>query len=357
MAGLTLTRATRRFGAGRAAVDAVTLDVPDGELLAVLGPSGCGKTTLLRLVAGFERIDEGEIRLGGDLVSASGLHVPPEERRVGVVFQSYALWPHMSVKRNAGYALEVRGVKGAEYDRRVAAALQTVGLTDFAERHPASLSGGQRQRVALARCLAMEPKLVLLDEPLANLDVHLRHAMQDEFAEFHRATRATMLYVTHDQAEALALADRVAVMDGGRVVQLADPQALYREPATSMVAGFIGRGAVVPGKVLEAERSGKAAVELLGVRATLRAPKGTIPGPAQVLLRPEGLQPATNGGLAVTVRRVTYQGAQNELELAPAALPDVTLRWLAAPGVTPRSGTTLRLALTDGWVIPGDIAC
>ena len=352
MAGLSLSRATRRFAVGSAAVDAVTLDVPDGEFLAVLGPSGCGKTTLLRMVAGFERVDEGEIRLGGDLVSASGLHVPPEERRVGVVFQSYALWPHMTVKRNAGYALEVRGVKGAEYDRRVGAALLTVGLTDYAERRPASLSGGQRQRVALARCLAMEPKMVLLDEPLANLDVHLRHAMQDEFAEFHRATRATMLYVTHDQAEALALADRVAVMDGGRVVQLADPQTLYRQPATSMVAGFIGRGAVVPGKVLEAERGGKAAVELLGVRAELRAPKGATPGPAQVLLRPEGLQPASNGGIAVAVRRVTYQGAANAVELAPAAASGETLHWLWPPGTSPVVGDSLRIAITDGWVIP-----
>jgi iron(III) transport system ATP-binding protein len=354
VAGLTLRRATRRFGAGRAAVDAVDLEVADGEFLAVLGPSGCGKTTLLRLVAGFERLDAGEILLGGEKVSGPGLHVPPEERRVGVVFQSYALWPHMTVKRNVGYALEVRGVKGAEYARRVGAALATVGLSEFAERRPASLSGGQRQRVALARCLAMEPRLVLLDEPLANLDVHLRAAMQDEFAEFHRATRATMLYVTHDQAEALALADRVAVMDGGRLVQLADPKTLYREPATAMVAGFIGKGAVVPGKVLEAERGGTAPVEVLGVRATLRAAKRTAPGAAHVLLRPEDLAPAAGGGgIAVTVKRAIYQGAQNEIELVPAAAPGEMLLWQAPPGASPKVGDTLRLAVLEGWVIPG----
>jgi iron(III) transport system ATP-binding protein len=355
VAGLKLVRATRRFGAGRAAVDAVDLEVGDGEFLAVLGPSGCGKTTLLRLVAGFERIDDGEIVLGGEKVSGPGLHAPPEERRVGVVFQSYALWPHMTVKRNVGYALEVRGVKGAEYGRRVDAALRTVGLAEFAERRPASLSGGQRQRVALARCLAMEPRLVLLDEPLANLDVHLRAAMQDEFAEFHRTTRATMLYVTHDQAEALALADRVAVMDGGRLVQLADPKTLYREPATEMVAGFIGKGALVPARVLEAEHGGTASVEVLGVRATLRARRGTAPGPAKVLLRPEDLMLAAGGGgIAATVKRVIYQGAQNELELVPDTAPEEMLFWLTSPGASPRQGGTLRLTVMDGWVIPGD---
>jgi len=259
----------------------------------------------------------------------------------------------MTVKRNVGYALEVRGVKGPDYDRRVGAALETVGLSEFAERRPASLSGGQRQRVALARCLAMEPRLVLLDEPLANLDVHLRAAMQDEFAEFHRTTRATMLYVTHDQAEALALADRVAVMDAGRLVQLADPKTLYREPATVMVAGFIGKGAVVPAKVLEAERGGTAPVEVLGVRAALRAAKSTAPGPAQVLLRPEDLAPAVGGdGIAVTIKRAIYQGAQNELELAPETAGDMLLYWLAAPDAAPRPGAVMRLAVTGGWVIP-----
>ncbi|MGQ0677947.1 MAG: ABC transporter ATP-binding protein, partial [Rhodospirillales bacterium] len=257
-----------------------------------------------------------------------------------------------TVKRNVGYSLEVRGVKGADYNRRVGAALATVGLVEFAERRPASLSGGQRQRVALARCLAMEPKLVLLDEPLANLDVHLRAAMQDEFAEFHRATRATMLYVTHDQAEALALADRVAVMDMGRLVQLADPKTLYHEPATAMVAGFIGRGAVVPARVLEPERAGTATVDVLGARAVVRAPAGTASGPAEVLLRPEGLAPSAGDGVAATVKRVIYQGAQNAVELTPSAAPGVMLHWLCPPGQSPRAGDALVLKIADGWVIP-----
>jgi iron(III) transport system ATP-binding protein len=352
VAGLTLAGATRRFSADRAAVDRVDLDVKDGEFLAVLGPSGCGKTTLLRLVAGFERLDEGAIRLGDMLVADATTHVPPEERRVGVVFQSYALWPHMSVARNVGYALEVRGLRGQEYRRRVEAALKTVGLTDFAERRPASLSGGQRQRVALARCLAMEPRLVLLDEPLANLDVHLRHAMQDEFAAFHRTTGATMLYVTHDQAEALALADRVAVMDGGRLVQLAEPRTLYREPATEMVAGFIGKGRVVPARVIEPHSGGRAVVDVLGARAILRAPDSAMPGPARVLLRPEDLALAAAEGVAATVKRTIYQGAENAIELVPAAAPAEMLLWFAPPMASPKPGETVRLKVTDGWVIP-----
>jgi iron(III) transport system ATP-binding protein len=352
VAGLTLERATRRFSAGRAAVDQVDIKVEDGEFLAVLGPSGCGKTTLLRLVAGFEKLDEGTIHLGDALVAGPAMHLPPEERRVGVVFQSYALWPHMSVARNVGYALEVRGLRGDEYKRRVHAAMQTVGLAEFAERRPASLSGGQRQRVALARCLAMEPRLVLLDEPLANLDVHLRHAMQDEFADFHRTTGATMLYVTHDQAEALALADRVAVMDGGKLVQLADPRTLYREPASEMVASFIGKGAVVPATVIEPRGNGQALVEVLGARATLRVPPSVTQGPARALLRPEDLVLSGAEGIAATVKRAIYQGAQNAIELSPVAAPQEMLLWLAPPMASPAQGETVRLSVIDGWVIP-----
>ncbi|MGL5117187.1 MAG: ABC transporter ATP-binding protein, partial [Beijerinckiaceae bacterium] len=235
MAGLKLEGVTRRFGAHRA-VDGVSLDVKDGEFIAILGPSGCGKTTLLRLVAGFDPVDEGEIRIGDSLVSGGGRHLPPEERRVGIVFQSYALWPHMSVRENVEYALKVQRISRVVREKRVATALATVGLTELAGRKPALLSGGQRQRVALARCLAMEPALVLLDEPLANLDVHLRASMEEEFADFHKRTGTTMFYITHDQAEAMALADRIAVMDKGRLLQVAEPATLFRQPADATVA-------------------------------------------------------------------------------------------------------------------------
>ena len=229
MASLDVRGLTKRFGR-MAAVDRVDLSVRDREFVALLGPSGCGKTTLLRLFAGFEVPDEGELALEGVTVSRAGWALPPEDRRIGMVFQSYALWPHMSVAENVGFSLRVRGMAAEERRKRVAEALDLVGLADFASRRPAQLSGGQRQRVALARCMAMRPALVLLDEPLANLDPHLREAMQSEFRRLHREIGATFVYVTHDQAEAMALADRIVVMDRGRIEQIGEPQQIYREP-------------------------------------------------------------------------------------------------------------------------------
>ncbi len=245
MARLTIDRVDKSFGAFRA-LDDVSLEVADGEFMAILGPSGCGKTTLLRQIAGFDKLDAGRILIGETVVSAVHRHVPPERRRIGIVFQSYALWPHMTVAENVAYGLTVAGIRDPERSRRVAAALTLVELDGFAERRPALLSGGQRQRVALARCLVTEPSLVLLDEPLANLDVNLRASMEDEFARFHARTGTTMIYITHDQAEAMALADRIAVMDKGRLLQVATPSQLYREPADETVAGFIGEGMVLP---------------------------------------------------------------------------------------------------------------
>jgi iron(III) transport system ATP-binding protein len=357
VARLILEDVTKRFGPSDRvppAVDRVDLTVADGEFLAVLGPSGSGKTTLLRLVAGFERPDAGLIRLGDTTVSGPGRHVPPEHRRVGVVFQSYALWPHMTVGRNVGYPLEVRGIRAAEYDRRVAAALATVGLTGLEARRPAELSGGQRQRVALARCLVMEPSVVLLDEPLANLDVHLRAALQDEFLAFHRASRATLLYITHDQAEAMALADRIAVMDAGRLVQVAPAAMLYREPATSMVARFVGRGAVVPGTVLGSPRDGLAPVEVFGHPTRLRARPGHPCGPAEVCLRTESLRVAgaDEPALATRARRATYQGGRTLVELEVARAPEVRLTLSLPPETAPAPGTAVRVAVDDGWVLP-----
>ncbi len=360
MAGLHVKGVTKRFGA-LAAVDRVDLDLGQGEFLAVLGPSGCGKTTLLRLVAGFETPDEGAISIGGREVAGNGVDVPPEERRVGIVFQSYALWPHMDVRRNVGYPLEVAGVRGAEYAARVGAALATVGLDGLGERRPAHLSGGQRQRVALARCLVMEPALVLLDEPLANLDVHLRAAMLDEFASFHDKTGATMVYITHDQAEAMTLADRIAVMDDGRVQQIATPRALYREPATAMVGAFIGQGTMVHARVLAPAgdgpvQEGWAEVELLGLTARLRCPPGQIPGEALVCLRPESLEPAasgTPGTLTARIMRATYKGGRIEIDARAEAAPEISLRLHVADGMRVRADERLALRIVDGWVIPG----
>jgi iron(III) transport system ATP-binding protein len=353
MARLSLEHVVKAFGAHRA-LDDVSLDVRDGELIAILGPSGCGKTTLLRQVAGFDKLDAGRIAIGEETVSAPDCHVPPERRRIGIVFQSYALWPHMSVAENVAYGLTVAGVPAAERTRRVAAALAQVELEGYGERPPALLSGGQRQRVALARCLVTEPSLVLLDEPLANLDVHLRASMEDEFARFHARTGTTMVYITHDQREAMALADRIAVMDRGRVLQLATPSQLYREPADATVASFIGAGMVVPVQVEAVDGTGTCRVDALGMPMRMRCAAGTRPGAARACLRAQDLALAPPGvpALAARIERAIYQGGHFRLELACIADDSVRLHMSAPEPFAPPSDGVLSIVAGDGWVIP-----
>ncbi len=354
MSALVLSHVSKRFatahGVKVAAVADISLDVADGELVALLGASGCGKSTLLRLVAGFETADAGTIRLGGRTVSGPDAHVPPEERKVGIVFQSYALWPHMDVAHNVGYALDVAGIKGEAWRGRVEAALATVGLSGYERRRPAELSGGQRQRVALARCLAMDPAIVLLDEPLANLDVHLRASMLEAFAEFHAATKATMLYVTHDQAEAMALADRIAVMSEGKIVQFADPRTLYREPATAEIGAFVGRGTILDVSVREVEGT-RARVDLYGADFLVRARPGQKTGPAKLCLRPEDMGIAERG-FSARIVRAAYTGGFWDVEAFPLAAPLASLRLTLPDALTPQPGATLTLGLRDGWVVP-----
>jgi len=356
MAGLGLDRVVKQFGSF-VAVNEVSLDIRDGEFLAVLGPSGCGKTTILRLIAGFERVSRGTIRLGEHVVSSEEEHMPPERRRVGVVFQSYALWPHMNVGENVGYPLRVAGLRREQRSRRVAQALETVGLTGFGDRRPADLSGGQRQRVALARCLVMDPQIVLLDEPLANLDTHLRGAMQREFDEYHRRTGTTMLYITHDQAEAMELADRVAVMSQGRVVQIAPPSQLYREPASRMVAEFVGQASVVEGDVWTAAEAGRVRARVLGRECLLRAaPEQPPQQAAAICLRPDdvSVRPAVAGDAAGTgvVRRMTYKGGYFSLEIEPVNAPGRMLKLNVQEPCSIEVGGRLAVDIRDGWVIP-----
>jgi iron(III) transport system ATP-binding protein len=353
VAGLSVRDAVKTFGTFRA-LDRVSLEVRDGEFLAVLGPSGCGKTTLLRLVAGFDQLDGGAVAIGGRVVSDAGTHVPPEERRVGIVFQSYALWPHMSVDENVGYPLRVARVPRAERRRRVADALALVGLSGYGERRPAQLSGGQRQRVALARCLIMAPSLVLLDEPLANLDVHLRAAMEDEFADFHRRTGTTMIYITHDQAEAMALADRIAVMDQGRLMQLASPSELFREPATEMVARFIGEGVVMPAELREAA-GGRCTARVLGLDVPMRCRPDQRPtAAAKACLRTRELRFVAEDapGIPAAVRRITYQGGFFRIEVAPEADPTLLLTLQAPEPFARQPGEAVRIGVEGGWIIP-----
>jgi len=354
VARLTIEKLTKSFGDIRA-LDDVTIEVNDGEFMAILGPSGCGKTTLLRQIAGFDKLDAGRISIGDAEVSALERHVPPEKRRIGIVFQSYALWPHMTVAENIAYGLTVAGVRNPERLRRVQDALASVELDGFGERRPGTLSGGQRQRVALARCLVTEPALVLLDEPLANLDVHLRAAMEDEFSRFHTRTGTTMLYITHDQAEAMALADRIAVMDKGRVLQVASPSQLYREPADATVAGFIGEGMVVPVDVLAVNGDGTCCADLYGHRVRMRcALTQKTTSTARACLRASDLRMVEPSapGVRARVARAIYQGGYFRLEAHVEAHPEASLHLTAPEPFTVAADTAIQLQVADGWVIP-----
>ncbi|WP_435100863.1 ABC transporter ATP-binding protein [Arhodomonas sp. AD133] len=307
MADLMLDNVSKRFGE-RAAVHGLSLSIGRGEFVALLGPSGCGKSTTLRLLAGFETLTAGAISLGGRRLADATRHEPPERRNMAMVFQSYALWPHMSVADNVGYPLKLRRVKGPDYRARVRRALETVELSELAERRPEALSGGQRQRVALARCLVTEPAVVLLDEPLANLDRHLRSAMEEHFRVFHQRTGATMLYVTHDQAEAMSLADRIAVMHDGELAQWTTPQALYRQPRSEWVARFIGQGSIL-------HLPGGQAGEVLGRETLMQLAATEKAGVATpVLVRPEHVRLGTDG-MTARVERCIFRGERYEVSL------------------------------------------
>jgi iron(III) transport system ATP-binding protein len=245
---VSLDHLSKHFATEKAVND-VSLVVAQGEFVTLLGPSGCGKTTTLRCIAGLERPDGGEIRIGGDVVASAerGVYLNPEDRNIGMVFQSYAVWPHMTVFDNVAYGLRVRRAPSAVIKARTTRALELVGLGHLAERYATMLSGGQRQRVALARAIVYEPRVVLFDEPLSNLDAKLREQMRVELVRLQREVGITSLYVTHDQSEALVMSDRVVVMDKGVIQQIGDPQTIYARPANSFVANFIGVANLMPG--------------------------------------------------------------------------------------------------------------
>src|SRR4051794_9492214 len=244
-ADLRLEGLTKSFGKLRV-IDEVSLHVPAGTMVALIGPSGCGKTTTLRMVAGLERPDRGTIAVGGTVIMDGERSVPPESRAMGMVFQSYALWPHMTVAQNVGYGLKRKRVPRPDIQDKVREVLELVGMTPYAERYPGQLSGGQQQRVALARAIAVEPRTLLFDEPLSNLDAVLREQMRFELRALQRKLGITGVYVTHSQDEALVLSDQVAVMRAGRVVQTGRPDEVYDTPRTEFVARFIGLANILP---------------------------------------------------------------------------------------------------------------
>ncbi|MEP2718350.1 ABC transporter ATP-binding protein [Pseudophaeobacter sp.] len=347
MADITLNAVEKHFD-GTPALQAITAQIEDGEFVALLGPSGCGKSTLLRLLAGFDAPTRGQISIGAREVAnaATNSSVPPEQRNIGFVFQSYALWPHMTVRRNVSFALEVRGLSKADQALHADAALEATGLTSFADRMPADLSGGQRQRVALARCLVSDPEAVLLDEPLANLDVALRATMQQVFLDFHQRTVATMVYVTHDQAEAMAMADRIAVMAEGRIVQFDTPEALYNCPNNRFVAGFVGEGTVLP--ICEARiGDGGSSARLFGVEIAVRTRDEQ---PNLLCLRPEDITLCKTGDLRARVLRSTYLGGRYRLTLQTSCGAEL----LVTSRVRHSVGDQLGLAIGTPWAFYED---
>ena len=342
VARVELDRVSKVFPDGTRAVDAISLGIEDGEFIVLVGPSGCGKTTALRMVAGLEEISQGMIRIGERVVN----HVPSRDRDIAMVFQSYALYPHLSVYENIAFGLRVKKVKKEEIDRRVKEAARILDLEPFLKRKPRALSGGQRQRVAMGRAIVRQPQAFLMDEPLSNLDAKLRVQMRREIARLHHTLGATMLYVTHDQAEAMTLGDRVVVMRDGRVQQVDAPLAVYRVPRNTFVAGFIGsppmnllEGAIVAdGGLRFVTKNGALTVPLPAAwRAALGGPRPIILG-----VRPEDVRadPAVGTGLRARVDLVEPLG-QELLIYASAGGQELTAR--VAPGVRAEVGAEILL--------------
>ncbi len=304
MALVHLENVSKRFTSDHPpAADRLSFSLESGRILALLGPSGCGKTTTLRLIAGFEMPDEGRIAIAGQTVADAErrVHIEPEARGVGVVFQDYALFPHLTVTQNVGFGLE-RSSRG-DRRARVAQILDLVGLTDFAERYPHELSGGQQQRVAVARALAPEPALVLLDEPFSNLDADLRAQMRDEVEKVLRATGTTAIFVTHDQEEAFTIADQVGVLNHGRLEQLEAPEVIYHHPATPFVAEFVGAADFLPGVV-----TAEGIVTEIGVFGLNAGAPGDR---VRVMIRPDDVDFMPDpAGDAVIIRRY-FRGSEN----------------------------------------------
>src|ERR1700761_3829575 len=301
---ITARNLVKAFGADSRVVDDVSFAIAPGEMFFLLGPSGCGKTTVLRMLAGFLEPDSGEILFGERRING----VAPQDRNTAMVFQNYAIWPHLTVFENVAYGPRAR--KLPEMEKRVAEALRVARLEDLAQRKPAQLSGGQQQRVALARALAVDPGLILLDEPLSNLDARLRLELRGELKRIHAETRTTCLYVTHDQEEALSLADRIAVMNKGRIEQVGTPREIYEKPANEFTARFMGE------------------LNVVAAESPLAA---ALRGPAQrrIAFRPEAAQ-LGGEGIAATVKHATYLGSKTELQVAVATGETLKL-WTTVP--------------------------
>ena len=345
-ASIEISRLVKRFGP-LTAVDAVDLSIPAGEFFALLGPSGSGKTTILMSIAGFDFPDSGSIHVGGRDVT----FLPPQKRELGMVFQRYTLFPHMSVAENVAFPLKMRGVSRADREKRARDALATVRLADLGDRRPAQLSGGQQQRVALARAIVYRPPVLLMDEPLSALDKNLREEMQLEIKHLQRDLGMTIVFVTHDQTEALTMADRVSVLDGGRLQQIGSPRDLYEAPATAFVAGFIGETNFWPCTLAQPAAAGaETAVTLQGGGEAHGIASCALPaGHARLAVRPERIR-LGGAGLTGTVLEAIYAGTATTLILRTAG-PDLRVR-LGPTDAPPEARTVLSWAPQDARLYP-----
>jgi len=362
MATVSLRGLTKKF-AEAAAVEDFDLEISDGEFVALLGPSGCGKTTTLRLIAGFLQPDGGEIRVGDRVVSSPSVLVPPERRSMSMIFQSYAVWPHMTVAQNVAYGLKFKKWPRHESDQKIAKALRLVHLESLKERYPSELSGGQQQRVALARALVVEPEILLMDEPLSNLDANLREEMRFEIRRLHEEFAITTVYVTHDQAEAMATSDRIAVLNKGRLVQAGKPSEIFDQPRTRFVAEFVGKANILTGQLIGSDRMQLGDGLQIHVAGNGHAPQQ---GPAAVCLRPHNVRLTADEGEARklagagqnlfsgVIGRFIYFGEMIDytVDLAPQPF---TLRVISPPSELYQKGQRIfALAAPDHCVVVRD---
>jgi ABC-type Fe3+/spermidine/putrescine transport system ATPase subunit len=321
MASLSLQGIAKSFGSTRILHD-VSLDIHSGEFFSLLGPSGCGKSTLLRIIAGLETPDRGSVCVAGSAID----HIAPQKRGIGMVFQQYALWPHMTIGQNVRFGLESSGLTNAERDSRAIRALERVQMASFQERYPHEISGGQQQRVALARALAIQPSIILLDEPLSNLDARLRAEIREELVDLHHSLGTTMVYVTHDQEDALALSSRIALIHEGTIQQVGTPREIYQHPTSPFVAKFIGDANLIPCSVVSTNSDGLVVqlqmIEGRPFRAAFQAGGAIREGDSGFLcIRPSCLSLTRNAvvgecpSLQTSVRRITYRGVDYAVEL------------------------------------------
>lgn len=351
MAGVALQGVSKHFGSVTALQD-VYLSVADGEIVGLLGPSGCGKTTALRLIAGFEIPDAGEVTVAGKPAAGNGVWVPPERRRIGMVFQDYALFPHLNVADNVAFGLRSR----RDAKQRVSEVLQLVGLAEYAKRFPHQLSGGQQQRLALARALAPKPASLLLDEPFSNLDADLRGRMRHEVRSILKHEGVTAIFVTHDQKDAFAICDRVAVMNAGRIEQIGTPRELHARPATEFVARFVGLSNVLPGRLAPASLAdgGACVATALGTlpcHPDCPVAAGGTTTEVSVCMRPEWFTLDADGPLSGTVLSALYEGDALELVVSLHDMHvsrPITIRTSVVEPVDP--GSTVRFRINTSYV-------